>query len=106
MIASLVFLAVWLFVGGAISAWTVDLFLMASMGGVFEPPALWSLARDFGVVVLPLLLILGGVPATIQIMRGRPWKRTAVITFATCATTWLALMVVVIWGPPIWGWAW
>lgn len=105
-IAGLAFFALWFLVGGAVSAWTTDLFIMASMGGVFEPPAIWSHARDLGLVALPFLLVFGGAPAAIQIMRGRPWHMAAVIAFATCAAIWLVLMVVVIWGPPIWGWSW
>lgn len=73
---------------------------MASMGGVFEPPAIWSIARDLGLVVQPFLLIFGGAPAAIQIISGRPWEMAAVVAFAICVTTWLTLMVVVIWGPP------
>ena len=105
-ITGLVFFFFWFLVGGVITAWTTDLFIMASMGGISKPPAIWSIARDLGLMALPLLLIFGGAPSAIQIMRGRSWRMVAVVTFAICATTWLALMVVVIWGPPIWGWSW
>lgn len=105
-IEGLVFFALWFLVGGAVSAWTTDLFIIASIGGVFEPPAIWSLFRDLGLVALPFLLIFGGAPVAIQIMRGQPWQKIAVIAFAICATTWLVHMVVVIWGPPTWGWSW
>ena len=104
-IEGLVFFALWFLVGGGVIAWTMELFIMASMGGVFEPPAIWTFARDFGFVALPFLPF-GGAPAAIKIMRGRPWKIAAVVAFAICATIWVALMLVVIWGPPVWGWSW
>jgi hypothetical protein len=105
-VAGLAFFLFWFLFGGAVAAWTADLFIMASMGGVFEPPAIWSFARDIGLTVLPILLVFGGAPAAIQIMRRRPWRMAAVVAFAICATTWLVLMVVVVWGPPLWGWSW
>jgi len=80
--------------------------MMASIGGVFAPPAIWSLARDLGVTVLPILLIFGGAPAAVQIARGRPWRKLAIIAFALCGITWLVLNVVVLWGFNIWGWSW
>lgn len=105
-IAGLAFFALWFVAGGIVTVWTTDLFLMVSMGGVFKPPAIWSLARDIGLVALPFLLVFGGAPAAIQILRGRSWHTAAVVALSTCATTWLVLMVVVIWGPRTWGWSW
>ena len=70
-ITGLVFFFLWFLVGVGITDWTTDLFIMASMGGVFQPPAIWSFARDLGLMALPILLVFGGAPAAIQIMRSR-----------------------------------
>lgn len=106
IINALLFYLLWLFFGGAFSSWMIEQFLMASIGGVFEPPALWSFARDLGMITLPLLSIFGGAPAAIQIIRKRPWKKVAVVSLLTYLAIHLALMTIVIWGPPLWGWTW
>ena len=106
MVRGSLFFLLWFLSGGALSAWTIDLFMMASMGGVFEPPAIWSIARDLGLIILPPLLLLGGAPPAIQIIRGAQWRKAAIVMLVVCATTWLTLMVVVWWGPAIWYWSW
>jgi hypothetical protein len=105
-VKGLLFLLLWFIIGGAVSSVTVSLFLFWSIGGVFEPPAIWSLCRDLGLTVMPIVLTFGGVPAAVQIMRGRPWERAASISFAICVITWIVLWFVVDLGPSIWGWTW
>jgi hypothetical protein len=102
----LLFFLLWFVVGSIVSLVTADHFLMASFGGVFEPPAIWSIFYELGLTVLPVLLTLGGSLAAVKIMQGRPWKKVALFSFAICAITWITHWTVVIWGHYIWGWTW
>ncbi|KPK12687.1 MAG: hypothetical protein AMJ68_01195 [Acidithiobacillales bacterium SG8_45] len=79
---------------------------MYSMGGIYDPPAIWSFFRDVGLTVMPIMLVFGGLPAAIQIAKGRAWKTIALLSFASCAITYVIIQVVVVWGPSIWGWWW
>lgn len=102
----LIFVALWFVAGRYVASWTDDRFWMASMGGVFEPPATWRIARDLGILVLPPILVLGGLPAGYKIARGRPWKQVAIYSFAISALIWLIFWVLVWWGPELFGWYW
>lgn len=102
----LLFFLAWFVCGGLAAANTVPWLLLYTIGGVSTPPAIWSLCLFLGVIVLPILLPLGGVPAAIRIARGRPWEKVALLAFAVCATAWLLLAGTVFWGPSVFGWTW
>ena len=96
----------WFLVGALVAALTYVVLAIAAIGGVSTPPDIWVLCISLGMVVLPFLLMLGGVPAAIQIARGREWKRAAKIAFVMCAASWLVIVGVVFLGPFIFGWKW
>jgi len=103
----LMFAIAWFFFGGLVTVATLDRFHpFLFLGGYSEPPAIWSLGTLLGLTVMPILLIFGGIPAAVQMMRGRPWKMAAAIALAMCATTWTFVVIVVFWGPSLWGWTW
>lgn len=96
----------WFVVGGLVAFVTFVTLLLAGIGGVRMPPDIWMTFRFLGMFVLPFLLTLGGVPAAIQIANSQPWKRSAVIAFVVCATSWVVIVGVVLFGPSIFGWSW
>ena len=96
----------WFFVGGLLALATFVMFLMAAIGGVSTPPGIWVIFWGLGLVGLPVLLALGGLPAAIQISHGNEWKRTALISLAVCITSWVVIVGVVFLGPSIFGWSW
>jgi len=105
-ILALTFFAAWFLMGAIIGGMIAGSFVIASLGGVFEPPAIWKFARDLGITVLPFLLMFGGVPAAIQIWRGRRWEPAAAVSFIICGISCLVLIVVVKRGPELFGWTW
>ncbi|WP_338466245.1 hypothetical protein RXV95_11810 [Novosphingobium sp. ZN18A2] len=103
---AILFFAGWFLLGAAVATATLWEFVIASIGGVFDPPVVWTLARDIGSLVLPLLLSLGGIPAAVQIWRRRPWKMAALVSLATCALAWFVFVFLVLWAPGVFGWTW
>ena len=83
----LILFILWFFVGVIISVFPLMLAFLGGMGGVYDPPAIWSLAQFLAMYVLPLLYVLGGLPAAIQIMRDRPWRDAFWISFGICVFT-------------------
>jgi hypothetical protein len=100
------FFLAWFVAGGSVALVTSVMFVIAGIGGVWTPPDTWVIFHRLGMIVLPFLLTLGGVPAAIQIARGHAWKKTALIAFAMCVTSWLVLVGVVFLGPSVFGWSW
>jgi len=100
------FFFLWFFVGGLLALMTFVMFLMAAVGGVSTPPGIWMIFWGLGLVALPVLLALGGLPAAVQISHGREWKKTALITLAVCIASWVVIAGIVFFGPSIFGWSW
>ena len=100
------FFFTWFFFGGFLGLATFVMFLMAAIGGVSTPPGIWIIFWGLGLVGLPVLLALGGLPAAIQISHGNPWKKTARISFAVCIASWVVIAGIVFLGPSIFGWSW
>jgi len=100
------FFALCLMLGVVYSAWSLDMWVYLSIGGVFEPPAIWSFAKDFCMPGFPYLIPLASLPATMQIARGRDWQKFALVAAAVCFSVWLVLMLVIFQGPRIFGWSW
>ena len=100
------FFLAWFLAGGSVALVTWVLMAIAGMGGVWTPPDTWATFHLLGLVVLPFLLILGGVPAASRISRGLAWKKTAAISLAVCVASWLVIVGVVFFGPSIFGWSW
>lgn len=105
-IKGIAFFAGWFVGGGILAIIIAEHFLIASIGGYADPPAIWTIARDLGLSVMPVLLLFGGVPAAVQIVRGRRWQTTAFVSLIVCGVSWAALMIVVWSGPDIFGWTW
>lgn len=95
----------WFVVGGLVALVTFVMFLIAAIGGVSAPPDIWMFFYSLGIVVLPILLTLGGVPAAIQIARGKAWRKTASVALAVCVTSWVVVVGVVLLAPSILGWS-
>lgn len=87
------FFVLWFLVGGALTFWTMSLIFLVSMGGG-TLSAVEGFALKVGKIALPFILPFGGIPAAIQIMYDRPWKKVALVMFAICFTLWLFLMIV------------
>jgi hypothetical protein len=100
------FFLAWFFVGGILGLATFTMFLMAAMGGVSTPPGIWMIFWSLGLVALPFLLALGGLPAAIQMSNGKEWRKTALMSLAVCITSWVVIAGVVFLGPSILGWSW
>ena len=100
------FFLAWFCVGGFLGLATFMMFLMAAIGGVSTPPGIWMIFWGLGLVPLPVLLALGGLPAAIQISHGDAWKKTAYISLAVCVASWVVIVGVVFLGPSIFGWSW
>jgi len=103
---ALSFFAAWFVAGSFIAGATIWEFAIASIGGVSDPPVIWTLANGHGSSLLALLLPFGGIPASIEIWRGRKWKKVAAITFGACVIVWSALVFVVFIAPQLLGWTW
>lgn len=100
------FLLAWMVVGGVATSLTLRHFSPYLIGGFSEPPLIFWICLNLGFFVLPILLIFGGIPAAILIMRNRRWKPAAIISFVVAVTTWAVLTFVVVFGPSVWGWTW
>lgn len=100
------FFFLWAVVGSAVTIGTLGIFFPYLIGGYGEPPRIFWICLNLGFTAMPILLIFGGLPAAIQMIRGRPWQTAALASFALCITTWAALTFVVVFGPSIWGWTW
>ena len=83
----ILFFIVWFVIGGWIGVMTCGILAFGVLGGNGEPRMV-SVLRSLCPFVLLPVLALGGLPAAIEIARGRPWKRSAVIAFAVCVVTW------------------
>jgi hypothetical protein len=102
--AVFLFLA-WFILGGSLALWTLGMFALGLMGGSGMLSPIWWTCLRLGEAVLPILLPFGGVPAAIQLGRGRKWKKIALVSFAVCATTWIVLAgVVIFWRSRFGGW--
>jgi hypothetical protein len=88
IVKGFILIILWFFVGAIISLFPLMLAFLGGMAGVFDPPAIWSLTQILTMYVLPFLYMLGGIPAAIQMMRGRPWRGAFWISFKICAFTW------------------
>jgi len=99
-------LAAWLVVGWVLAAAIYKNLLPTLLGGNYKPPEIWRITRDFGLVVLPFLLMLGGVPASIQIWRGRPWRMAFLTALGVCVLSATVVVFIVFFGPAIFGWWW
>jgi hypothetical protein len=100
------FLFGWGAVGWAVTSLTLQHFFPYLLTGFSAPPEIFWVCLHLGIYVMPFLLILGGVPGAIQLMRRRPWKAAAIVSFTICATTWAVLTFIVVFGPSVWGWTW
>ena len=81
----------WFVLGGAVTFFSS--FFFFPIGGISTPPAIWYLAQSLAMKVMPFILMLGGIPAAIQKMRGRPWRNAAAFSFGICAITWGIIML-------------
>ena len=54
VVKGLLFFLLWFVVGCIVSLETADHFLMASFGGVFEAPTIWSIFYELGLTVLEI----------------------------------------------------
>ena len=99
-------LILWMAVGLFVSAMMYESLFMTMLGGNYSPPVIWRIARDFGLVVMPVLLVFGGLPLSIQLWRGRPWRRVFLISLGTCLLSVAVVIFVVFYGPGVFGWWW
>lgn len=111
MIWSRIGKALTLFAAWFVAGWVLMLVIYESLvltmfGGISEPPAIWTATRDFGVAFLPFLMLLGGLPTAIQLVRGRPWKKVFGVTIAISAAAYLAVAFIVFFGPEVFNWHW
>ena len=99
IVKGIILIILWFFVGAIISVIPLWMAFILGMAGHFEPPAIWSLAQFLAICVLPFLLMLGGIPTAIQIMRGRPWRNTFWISFKISVFAWglIILALIFLW---------
>jgi uncharacterized protein with PQ loop repeat len=100
------FFFTWFFVGGTVAFVTFMVLMFAAMGGAWMPPGPWLSFHALGILVLPILLTFGGVPAAIRIAQGKAWKKTARVSLAVCVISWTVILGIVLLGPSIFGWSW
>ena len=100
------FLLGWGVVGWTVTSLTLRHFFPYLLVGNFAPPKVFWVSLHLGIYLMPIVLIFGGLPAAIQLMRGRPWKVAALVSFAICLIIWAVPTFIVVLGPSIWGWVW
>lgn len=83
----------WFVIGGAIGGLTAMFFAIGSIGGIQTPPAYWWVFVTLGIFVLPPLLAFSGIPAAVQLARGRPWMKAFAIAFVIDVVAWLVSVI-------------
>jgi hypothetical protein len=89
----LALVAVWFAVGFAVARAVFGIIEVAVFWG--DGGKTWKIARDFGVIALPFLLVFGGVPAAIQIWRGRPYRTAIVASLFICLLSTVVVVSIV-----------
>ncbi len=106
MLRTVLLAIVWLLPAALAFAITYESLLLTMFGGYREPPFIWQLFRDFGLVVLPFMLVLGWLPGAVQVLRGKDWRKATFISLSACLVALLAVVFVVFFGPGVFGWHW
>jgi hypothetical protein len=81
----------WFVLGGVVGFLTFAWFSLGA--GLGWPTRLVSAVTSLALFVLLPVLALGGLPASIQMAHGRPWKTHAKVAAVVCAAMWTLFMV-------------
>ncbi len=91
----LVFAAVWFAVGWAVAQLLFATYFDMALWGGEGKSGLWKATLNFGLTVLPVMLLLGGLPAAIQIWRGRPYRTAMLVPLIICFASTMTVFVIV-----------